>query len=165
MTDTPAPDPVQLDMTMTATGEFAKPGAIVKYTIVIENNDYAAAYNIAIWDELPEFLRYVRGGPEEPDIDGNMLRWELDGLTLEPGEQFIISFEVEILSIPGDLPFVNEAFADYNDPYYKDPARHPQITSGKVWYLGDTPIVYPNPFCPGTAVGNKLKIINMTKLS
>ncbi|RLE37308.1 hypothetical protein DRJ17_06870, partial [Candidatus Woesearchaeota archaeon] len=161
-TPLPRPSPVTLDISLKVTGENPKPGAKITYTIKIINNDTTPAYNLSIWDTLPDNLIFINSNIRTNlKVNGNYIVWDLTGNTLNPGKTIYIEFTVEITRINNELPIANKVSCDYNDKYYVVPDRHPPISSNIVFYPADKPVVYPNPFYPREAVGGKLKFANI----
>ncbi len=163
-TPTAAPSPVELKLRKKSTGEEPKIANKIKYTITLENKDHDCANKIAIWDTLPEHLKFYRAiSTPEPTVTGNYLYWDFTGGLTEVckgGAGLAIEFEVEILSLPKNAPITNKVMSDYNDPYYVI-QRHPPIISNIAYYPADIPVIYPNPFNPERAVGKVLKIDNL----
>lgn len=163
VTRTPGGNPVDLLITIKASGDEPDVGAVVKYSITIRNPSPADVYNLFIWDSLPSNLTYLSSlGPVTPVINNNVLYWDMTGLTLAANSTLNIDFWVRINAIiPLDL-IETAALADYNDPFYV-PAlgRHPPVMSAVHYYPEDLPVVFPNPFNPDKAVNNKLKFLNV----
>jgi uncharacterized repeat protein (TIGR01451 family) len=156
------PTPAALSIELSATGDTPKAGAMVEYTITIRNDDIIPAYNLAVWDSLPSNLEFrsMIVGPQ-PSVSGSFYHWDLGSGVIQPGEVRIIKFTAMITSTPGGLPIANTVSMDYNDQCYKEPDRHPEVTSKTSFYPGNIPIVYPNPYNRETANGNMLKVTNV----
>jgi len=156
ITLTPMPSPVTLNITLGSAGEAPKVGAIVTYTIHVENDTQETVDNIELWDTLPGAMTYNgSSNTVQPAVDGNYLSWDvtIDPQTgqpflLGPGKSFNIEFTVVINDVdPSVLPLSNMVGIDYNDPAYT-PAigKHPPIFSTDSFYPIGDPVVYPNPY-------------------
>jgi len=159
VTSTPMPSPVDLDRTLTTTGEAPKVGAIVTFTMHIENSTNETVNNIEMWDTLPPGMSYT-GNPDtaetiQPTVTGNYLSWDLTidpstGLpfSLGPHQMVDIEFTAVITDIdPANMPFTDSFGVDYNDPMWT-PAigKHPPLYSKDSFYPEGDPVVYPNPY-------------------
>ncbi len=160
-TPTARPSPVDLEVELSAGGDEPALGAFITYTIKIKNEDEKSAYNIGIWDSLPENLRFVESIGTTATVNGNYINWDLAGSEIKPGDIIVIKFVVEIVKIDKESPITNVVYVDYNDEYYMAPERHPAIKSNVAYYPSELPVVYPNPFNPAKAVGKVLKIDNL----
>lgn len=164
-TATFAPSPVELTIRKRASGDEPKIGNKIKYTISIENKDHSCAYNLAVWDTLPDYLKYSNPiSTPQPTVTGNYVFWDFSAnpITIcKGGSGLTIEFEVELLNLPKDSPITNKVMCDYNDTYYVLPQRHPPVVSNIAYYPADIPVIYPNPFYPEKAIGKKLKIDNV----
>ena len=150
-----------LKVELKAEGDEPAIGSKITYEIKIKNEDVKSAYNIGIWDTLPENLKFVESIGTTATVNGNYVRWDLTGSEVKPGEYLIIKFIVEIISVNKEAPITNRVYVDYNDEYYVAPERHPAIESNTAYYPSELPVVYPNPFDPEKAVGKVLKIDNL----
>lgn len=151
-------------MTKKASGENPAIGAKIKYELIIENNDTAPAANIRVWDTLPAGVTFYSAYSDIPPVQiaGNYLYWKFSpDVVLNPGESLYIAFEVILTDYKEGELVMNRASADYNDPYYQDMDRHPPVESNLNFYPLGVPVVFPNPFNKSTAIGNRLKFINI----
>ena len=81
---------------------------------------------------------------------------------MNPGERIIIEFTAVIVSLDASGTILNEAFADYNDPFFFDwYMKHPPVYSNECYYPDGVPLVFPNPFNPDTAINGTLKFGNI----
>ena len=119
--------------------------------------------NLQVWDTLPAELTYISNDFDiTPAYDpvNNYLHWDLSNdiygqpFVLYPGQEVEIRFTVQINTIDiTKLPIVNMAWVDYNDPYYClvcGNGKHPPINSSQSFYPTGRPVVFPNPFDPGS---------------
>ena len=156
---------------MGARGEDPKPGAKIKYSIKIENNDNLPVTDLFVWDTLPGELIFLESSYIVPPvIDGNYITWEPDDdFVLQPGEKFIIEYTAVISNLQEGSAIQNSAGVDYTDPYYGGvpsgtgwlQQRHPPLFSDICFYPSGLPLIYPNPFNPNTAVKGTLKFNNI----
>ncbi len=164
ITPTSRPSPVDLIITLTASGEDPKPGAKINYTINIKNPSSTTITNISVWDTLPDEVIFKENKFSSANfsLNNNVARWDLSQ-SLEPGKIISIEFTVEIENIiPERLPITNRVSVDYNDDYYiPSYGKHPPITSDMSFYPIGEVVVYPNPFNPETARDKKLKFENI----
>ncbi len=163
-TNTQEGAPVNLDITITSSGDDPAAGAQVTYRIKIENNDPGPVYNIRVWDTLPSQVEYLSSVyPQAPVQTGSLIIWELPAdYVLEPGEELIITFKVVITSLPQTGMIMNSVSCDYNDMWYNTPAnRHPAVESAANFYPEGLPVFYPNPFNSEEALNGTLKIDNL----
>jgi len=164
-TFTAAPSPVELTIRKRASGDEPKIGNKIRYTILIENRDHDCAYNLAVWDTLPDYLKYSNPvSTPYPIVTGNYIYWDFTSsptTVCKGGSGLTIEFEVELLRLPKDSPITNKVMCDYNDTYYFLSMRHPPVVSNIAYYPADIPVIYPNPFYPEKAIGKKLKIDNL----
>jgi len=136
---------------------------LIKYRIVLKNNALNSAYNIRVWDTLPDVLSFKEASSlYAPVVTGQLVEWDLKGVTLTPQSQFVLEFTAVVAGmLTGEL-IENIAAADYNDGFYtEDFMRHPPVYSEVSLYPGGIPVFYPNPFNRNSAAGGVLKIINL----
>jgi len=165
ITPTPRPSPVDLFISITASGDEPKLGATINYSVTIKNTSSSPVSNISVWDTLPDEVIFKSSSASvNPQLNNNFVQWDFGtSFTLDPGKMLTIEFSVEITNIVVErLPITNRVSVDYNDPYYT-PAigKHPPITSDLSFYPIGEPVVYPNPFNPETARDKKLKFENI----
>jgi uncharacterized repeat protein (TIGR01451 family) len=165
-TITPDVHAATLAITLISNGENAQPGAIIEYKIIIENTDSSvSAYNILVWDTLPQEVTFMDNYfIVEPVIENGVITWQLpDDFELKPGEKFIIEFRVRMTNTDSQGFITNIACVDYQDSYYNDTfgnGRHPVITSNINEYPEEPIIVYPNPYkLSGESKG--IKFVNL----
>jgi fimbrial isopeptide formation D2 family protein len=149
------PSPVKLDITLEATGDTPKAGAVINYVITIKNNTSSPVDHLAVWDTLPDGMTFNGNNSEiTPTQNGNYLYWDITTdsenvpFTLEPGKEITIEFTAKIQTIDvSKLPLANTAMTDYNDPFYIPAVgKHPAIESKVSFYPVGRAVVYPNPF-------------------
>ncbi|MCX8092531.1 MAG: T9SS type A sorting domain-containing protein, partial [Candidatus Goldbacteria bacterium] len=151
-TVTPDVHSTNLEITLVSNGENAQLGAVIEYKIIIENKDSSvSAYNIRVWDTLPQEVTFIDNYfIVSPTIENGVLVWDLpDDFELKPGEKIIIEFRVRMNNTDGQGFIKNVACIDYQDGYYNDTfgnGRHPVIASNINEYPEEPIIVYPNPF-------------------
>lgn len=164
ITATPAGATALLEIEITSRGDNPGPGAVVTYRIKITNNDTTPAYNIKVWDTLPDEMYYGQTQSADlPEVNGNYLQWSLpNGFILNPGEETTIIFTAIITNIEEGSLVINTASVDYNDGQYNTPDfKHPALKSEQNLYPEGIIVVFPNPFDSTLAVGGKLKFANM----
>ncbi|MFP4466370.1 MAG: T9SS type A sorting domain-containing protein [Candidatus Goldiibacteriota bacterium] len=157
-TPAPVPQNAVLDIKKSV---LSGSGSSITYGITVNNISDFPAYNLSIWDTLPAEIVFSGGNSDpEPVIEGNYIRWDLTGRTLESGSTIYLEFTADITVPEGANrpPVENTARCDYNDPVYEAPLRHPPISSNTVFFPLDSPVIYPNPFDPGQG---DLKIANL----
>ncbi len=164
ITPTPRPSPVDLIITLSASGEEPKPGAKINYMITIKNPSLTTVTNVSVWDTLPDEVIFKENkfSLASFSLTDNVARWDLSQ-PLTPGKIVTIEFTVEIGNIiPEKLPITNRVSADYNDDHYiPSYGKHPPVTSDMSFYPIGEVVVYPNPFNPETARDKKLKFENI----
>jgi len=82
-------------------------GDTVRFKITITYNGPYTLYNIKVKDILPSCLEYANNAiPEEPEISGNILYWNLS-ITLQNGESISIEFDALVISEGININLVN----------------------------------------------------------
>jgi uncharacterized repeat protein (TIGR01451 family) len=158
ITPTPTNMPPYLTIEKSVTGQDPRIGAVITYEINVTNHSYNTAYDIDIWDTLPDGLEYTGGNPYAA-VSGNYMKWTIAGLASNN------SVEIEVQAVVTDMhqgyPIVNIAACDYAaDPAYPDDKIAPIFSAAAVYPL-DGIAIYPNPFDPKKAVGGNIKFLNI----
>ena len=167
-TSTPTPEGVDLKIILNAEGEEPKPGAKIKYTITIENNSNTVVSHLAVWDTLPDGIKFLENNSgisyQITKINGrDYILWDLSGYEPLPGQKFVMSFTVEMEEIiTKDGLITNVIAADYNDPVYTPlTGKHPPVISNMSFYPKGKPVVYPNPFNLNGSKDGMIKFENL----
>ena len=137
---------------------------MVTYRIKITNNDTTPAYNLRVWDTLPQEMNYGSTlSPDQPTVSGNYLVWDMPpDFILGPGQETTVVFTAVITNIQEGSLVINTASSDYNDGLYNTQFfRHPPVKSDDSFYPEGQIVVFPNPFNRSDAVNGTLKFANM----
>ena len=152
--------PASLTIIKSATGDQPEIGANIKFEITVRNDTQQDVNNLAVWDTLPAQVAYTGfSAGVSPYISGNYLSFIYP--VVPSGGIVNIEITARVISFAQGYPIGNRAWCDYNDAYYTAPSRHPAINSNTAFYPANAPVVFPNPFNPGTAVDGVLKIENL----
>jgi len=94
----PVSNPPRLQISKRALDAWARAGEVLHYEIIVSNQGSGSAYNVQVWDEIPQITEGVGSTPPgDYDPDTQTVTWPVVD-TLPPGEELVFTPGVRVPS-------------------------------------------------------------------
>jgi hypothetical protein len=161
-TATPTPQPANIILSLEAIDITTVSGGYAKMKLTVKNTG-SDAFNVVVWDSVPADTSFDANYQENAgwSLDGNVFYKNLSQVASGETKVFYFNLKTNENLPTGHLILISPVIASYNDILSPIDLRY-SFSNPAIISVGEI-VVYPNPFNPATARGNKLKFANIPR--